>query len=120
MSKGLTTEKENNEIINSFDKKNGGDVYSEKNIPTTFGQKTHIINIENKKLKDFYNGILLECLDFEKDNNDSSYNEFRDKEYKQLKNEINNMREEFENYIVKMVNDKKINDIRDDEIKIIM
>ena len=118
--KGLTTEKENNEIINSFDQIDGGDVYSEKNIPTTFGQKTHIINIENKKLKDFYNGILLECLDFEKDNNDSSYNEFRDKEYEQLKNEINNMREEFENYIVKMVNDKKINDIRDDEIKIII
>ena len=92
ISKWLTTEKENNEIINSFDQKDGGDVYSEKNIPTTFGQKTHIINIENKKLKDFYNGILLECLDFEKDNNDSSYNEFRDKEYKQLKNEINNMR----------------------------
>jgi len=36
MSKGLTTEKENNEIINSFDQNDGGDVYSEKNIPTTF------------------------------------------------------------------------------------
>lgn len=96
------------------------EINEEQNISILQIEKKHIIFIENKKLKEFYEGLILDDINFEKDISDLSFNEFKEKENKQLKAEINNIREEFEKYIMKMVDDKKISDIKNEEIKSII
>lgn len=96
------------------------EINEEQNISILQIEKKQIIFIENKKLKEFYEGLILDDINFEKDISDLSYNEFKEKENKQLKAEINNIREEFEKYIMKMVDDKKISDIKNEEIKSII